>query len=161
MAIATPDLFALASGDAEGFMPLNAFDGALLRAGVGNTNLVRMSSIIPPRCRRLAAIELPPGALVPVAYASESSERPGELIAAAVAAALPEDPRLPGLIMEHHGSGPAREIEATVRRMAEEGFRTRGWRIRELVSIAAEHRVVHAGCAFACVVLWYSQESRT
>ncbi|RTZ61607.1 MAG: pyruvoyl-dependent arginine decarboxylase, partial [Gammaproteobacteria bacterium] len=44
MIIKTPTSYSFASGASEGFTPLNAFDGALLDAGVGNTNLVKMSS---------------------------------------------------------------------------------------------------------------------
>src|SRR5206468_7432297 len=36
------------AGNAEGSTPLNAFDNALLAAGIGNINLVRISSILPP-----------------------------------------------------------------------------------------------------------------
>ena len=62
----TPTLHAFVSGSSEGFTPLNAFDGALLDAGVGNTNLVKMSSIVPPATREVdvADMRLPPGALV-------------------------------------------------------------------------------------------------
>src|SRR5262249_3760585 len=36
---------------AEGGTPLNAFDNALLAGGIGNVNLVKMSSIMPPAIR--------------------------------------------------------------------------------------------------------------
>ena len=48
MIFKTPTQYFLVSGASDGYMPLNAFDGALLQAGIGNTNLVRMSSIVPP-----------------------------------------------------------------------------------------------------------------
>ena len=48
MIIKTPTTHTFVSGASEGYTPLNAFDGALLAAGVGNTNLVKMSSIVPP-----------------------------------------------------------------------------------------------------------------
>ncbi len=38
---------ATTSGSAEGTTPLNAFDNALLAAGIGNINLVKVSSILP------------------------------------------------------------------------------------------------------------------
>jgi len=38
----------LVAGAAEGASELNAFDGALLSAGIGDLNLVRVTSIIPP-----------------------------------------------------------------------------------------------------------------
>ncbi len=152
--IKTPTKYFLASGASEGYTPLNAFDSALLNAGVGNTNLVKMSSIVPPRCQQVAPIELPPGALVPVAYASITSDSPGETIAAAVAVALPKDLDQNGLIMEYSAKGLREEIEEKVRQMAIEGMKVRGWEIRDLQSVATEYRVKKVGAAFAAVVLW-------
>lgn len=142
------------SGNAEGYAPLNAFDHALLAAGVGDTNLVRMSSILPPSCQKLEPFKLPYGALVPVAYADMVSSNPGEVIAAAVAIAIPTDPTLPGLIMEHHGVGSLEEIHNQVREMAVRGMIHRNREISDIVSIGAEHRVEEHGAAFAGVVLW-------
>ena len=93
MIIKTPTKFFLVSGSSEGFSLLNAFDGALLASGVGDTNLVRMSSILPPGCEETipAPVPMPQGALVPVAYASLYSDVPGEIISAAVAIGIPKD----------------------------------------------------------------------
>jgi len=153
--IKTPTQYFLASGASEGYTRLNAFDGALLNAGVGNTNLVKMSSIVPPRCLQVAPVELPPGALVPVAYASITSDVPGETIAAAIAAAFPKDLDRNGLIMEYSAKGPKEEIEETVRQMAIEGMKVRGWEIRDLQSVGSEHTVKKVGAAFAALVLWH------
>ncbi len=142
------------AGSADAKMPLNAFDHALLDAGIGDVNLVRLSSILPPSCEKVEPFQLPYGALVPVAYADMVSSNPGEWVAAAVAIAIPVDPTLPGLIMEHHGVGRLDEIEATVREMAVTGFNHRNREIREIVSIGAEHQVEQHGAAFAGVVLW-------
>jgi len=152
--IKTPTQYFLASGASEGYTPLNAFDGALLDAGIGNTNLVKMSSIVPPHCQQVAPFQLPPGALVPVAYASITSDIPGETISAAIAVALPNDLDHNGLIMEYSAKGHREEIEERVRQMAIEGMKVRGWEIRDLQSIASEYTVKKVGAAFAAVVLW-------
>jgi arginine decarboxylase len=149
-----PSRFSLVSGTAEGFMPLNAFDQALLVAGVGDTNLVKMSSILPPGCQQMERISLPYGALVPVAYADQVYSEPGAVISAAVAIGIPADPSLPGLIMEHHGVGPLADTLATVREMAAQGMAYRNREIKEILSIGAEHTVQKHGAAFAAVVLW-------
>jgi arginine decarboxylase len=156
--IKTPTHYFLVSGASEGFTPLNAFDGALLRAGIGDTNLVKMSSIVPPHCQLISPVPLPPGSLVPTAYASITSDIPGEIIASAVAVALPENPDYPGLIMEYSAKGPKAEIEETVRQMAIEGMKVRGRVIKDLNSIAVEHRVQKVGVALAAVVLWEREE---
>jgi arginine decarboxylase len=75
----------LARGSAEGHTPLNAFDGALINAGIGDFNVVKVSSIIPPGSSEIQPRELPCGAIVPVAYAFITSDIPGEFISAAVA----------------------------------------------------------------------------
>ena len=158
MIIKTPTHYFLVSGASEGFTPLNGFDGALLSAGIGDTNIVKMSSIVPPRCQRISPVPLPAGSLVPTAYASITSDIPGEIIASAVAVALPENPDYPGLIMEYSARGPKAEIEETVRQMAIDGMKLRGRVIKDLNSIAVEHRVQKVGATLAAVVLWEREE---
>lgn len=158
MIIKTPTHYFLVSGNSEGFTLLNAFDGALLCAGIGDTNLVKMSSIVPPRCQLIHPVPLPPGALIPTAYASITSDVPGQVISSAVAVALPENPDYPGLIMEYSARGPKAEIEETVRQMAIEGMKLRGRVIKDLNSIAVEHRVKKVGATIAAVVLWEREE---
>lgn len=152
-----PDIYFPTSGSSDASSELNAFDHALLDAGIGDTNLVKMSSIVPPSCQKVESFRLPYGSLVPVAYASMTSEREGTWIAAAVACAIPEDPSLAGLIMEHHGYGRASEIEERVRAMALEGMKHRERPIRRIVSVSAEHQVQTAGAAFAGIVLWWNE----
>ncbi|MBN2232319.1 MAG: arginine decarboxylase, pyruvoyl-dependent [Deltaproteobacteria bacterium] len=152
----TPNIHFLVSGSSEGFTQLNSFDGALLDAGIGDTNLVKMSSIVPPGSRVVEPVKLPAGALVPVAYASITSSLPGEMISAAVAAAYPDDPSLPGLIMEYSSRGHREEVEDIVRRMAAKGLEMRGRSAARIDSISVQHKVESIGTAFAAVVLWYA-----
>jgi arginine decarboxylase len=144
---------AATSGHAEGGSSLNAFDNALLAAGIGNVNLIKVSSIMPPE---VAIVELPkirPGALVPTAYAAITSETPGETLAAAVGYALPDDPAKNGVIMEFHGVGTQAEAERAIDLMLAEAFRVRGESIREQRIVSAEHRVERIGCALAAITL--------
>jgi len=152
-----PNIYFPTAGSADSITELNAFDHALLAAGIGDTNLVKMSSIVPPSCNKVDPFRLPYGSLVPVAYAAMTSEVEGEWISAAVACAIPVDPTRAGLIMEHHGQGRATEIEAQVREMCMEGMRHREREYRTIVSISSEHQVVKAGAAFAGIVLWWHE----
>ena len=154
MIIKTPTHYFLVSGASEGFTPLNAFDGALIQAGIGNTNIVKMSSILPPHCQQVSPLALPPGALVPAAYAAITSDVAGEIVSAGVAVALPEDENQNGLIMEYSAKGERLKIEEMVRNMAVEGMKLRGWKIKDLKSIAIEYRIKKIGAALAAVVLW-------
>lgn len=144
---------AATAGHAEGSTPLNAFDNALLAAGIGNVNLVKVSSIIPPDADVVPLPQLKPGALVPAAYAAITGRVPGELISAAVGYALPEDRTKAGVIMEYQDKVPRADAERVICQMLEEAFRVRGETIRELAVVAVEHRVERIGCAVAAVTL--------
>jgi arginine decarboxylase len=149
----TVTMAAATAGHAEGGTSLNAFDNALLAAGIGNINLLKVSSIVPPE---VAIIDLPkikPGALVPTAYAAITSEVPGETLAAAVGYALPDDPAKPGVIMEFHGIASRETAEQAIDGMLEEAFRVRGESIREKRIFAVEHTVGRVGCALAAITL--------
>ena len=156
----TAKVFFLASGAAEGYSPLNAFDAALIQAGIGDFNLVKVSSIIPPGCKEGRPRSHPPGSVVPAAYAYIISDIPGEVVSAAVAAALPERETDAGLIMEYSARGHQQEAEEIVRNMAVEGMRIRGRGIKEIKSLAVEYKVQTIGAAVAAVVLWpYHEET--
>ncbi len=153
--IPRPTCFYLAAGAAEGYSPLNSFDAALLQAGVGDCNLVKLSSILPPNCRLVEPYPPEYGSLTPVAYASMHSALPGEQIAGAVACAIPVDPSLPGVIMEYSARGSAETTEEIVRDMAAEAFKVRGRELKEILSISIEHKIENLGAVFAAVVLGY------
>ena len=135
---------------------MNAFDGALLASGVGDTNLVKMSSILPPRCEELKPppVSLPEGALVPVAYASLCSDVPGEIISAAVAIGIPKDANRAGLIMEYSARAEESVVVERVKKMVEKGMEVRNRAIKEIMPISASYKVVAIGAVFAGVVLW-------
>ncbi len=149
-----PTTFMLVAGAAEGPSRLNAFDNALLEAGIGDLNLVKISSVLPAGAYEIAHLNVAPGALVPTAYGAVESQVPGEMIAAAVAIALPADGKS-GVIFEYSGRTNAEDAEAAVRRMAEAAFERRGRPLREVRSRSVEHRVVQIGCAIAAVALGF------
>lgn len=156
MIIKTPTRFFLVSGSSEGFSLLNAFDGALLASGVGDTNLVKMSSILPPGCTEInpPPVPMPQGALVPVAYASLNSDAPGETISAAVAIGIPQDANRAGLIMEYSARAEESVVVERVKKMVEKGMELRNRAIKDVMAISATHKVVGIGAVFAGVVLW-------
>ncbi len=153
--VSTPNIFCLVEGAGEGRTLLNAFDQALLAAGVGDTNLMRMSSIVPPGAKQRKSVTLPRGGLIPVAYAHIDSNKPGEVISAAIAVALPEDPDLAGVIMEFEDRAPLQEVEAKVRQMAQDAFEHRNRKLAALFSTGVEHTVKECAAVFAGAVLWY------
>ena len=138
-------LAAATAGHAEGGTTLNAFDNALLAAGIGNINLLKVSSILPPDVPVVDLPKIKLGALVPTAYAAMTSETPGETVAAAVGYAVPDDPAKNGVIMEFHGVASRDEAERQIRAMLDEAFRVRGEPIAEMRITAVEHRVERTG----------------
>ncbi len=146
------------AGNAEGSTPLNAFDNALLAAGIGNINLIKISSILPPGVDLVPLPKIKLGAVVATAYAAMTSEVPGEVVAAAVGWARPHDPKKNGVIMEFHDKATREEAERMIVQMLEEAFRVRGERIKDMQVFAVEHRVERTGCALAAVTLLASDD---
>ncbi|MBO8125761.1 MAG: arginine decarboxylase, pyruvoyl-dependent [Firmicutes bacterium] len=149
----TPKKFTVVAGAAEGATRLNAFDNALLASGIGNLNLLRVSSILPPGCEEVEHLDIPPGSLTPTAYGSIISETPGKKIAAAVAIGFSENDF--GVIMEYSGECSKEEAEAEVARMVEEAFKVRGRKLVRVLAKGSEIVVDKCACAFAAVALWY------
>ncbi|MFA0776005.1 MAG: hypothetical protein THHGLFOP_001532 [Candidatus Fervidibacter sp.] len=142
----------LVAGKAEGATPLNAFDNALLTAGIGDVNLIKVSSIVPPGAEVLTETpNLPRGALVPCVYAERTSETPGERIAVALAVGLADDGF--GIVMESEGA-TAEEARARAMEMVAEAFQVRRLPLRRTLSIAVEHQVVRCGAVVAACVYW-------
>jgi len=148
-----PKKYFVTAASSEGETTLTAFDGALLKARVGNTNLLRVSSILPPDCQYEPDLVVPPGSLLPIAYGSITSSDKGDIISAAVAVGIKHGSF--GVIMEFSGKCSKREAEMQVTKMVEEAFRIRGLELEEVKVAAAEHVVENIGCAFAAVPLWY------
>ncbi|MTI88778.1 MAG: arginine decarboxylase, pyruvoyl-dependent [Balneolaceae bacterium] len=155
--VKTPNIYCLVSGTAEGNTRLNAFDNALLEAGIGDTNLMRMSSICPPDARQVSRDEimLPKGGLIPLAYATIDSQTPQMWIASAVAVGIPEDPAEPGVIMEFEDHTRLEYVENIVEQMVVDAFEYRKRKLKEIKKIGIEHQVDKCGATFAGVLLWY------
>lgn len=157
MMVKTPNAFALVKGAAEGRTRLNAFDKALLVAGIGDTNLMKMSSILPPGAVQAAIDEfsLPKGGLLPLAYATIDGTTPGRLISSAIAVGIPENINEAGVIMEFEDHANLDTVEAIVRQMVVDAFDYRKRKLKEIKSIGIQHKVQVCGSTFAAVVLWY------
>lgn len=153
--VKTPDIYCLVKGKGDANMPLNAFDMALLDAGIGDTNLIKMSSIVPPDAQEVESVDLPKGGLIPVAFAELGSSVKGQIISAAIAVGIPEDPKLPGLIMELEDLNPLEIVETRVRQMVIDGFKYRNRKLKEVKMLGIEHIVEKHGSVFAAAVLWY------
>ncbi len=140
------------AGAGEGSTDLNAFDHALMDAGIANLNFIRVTSIFPHGARVVPMRPYAPGLLMPAVYARISRHTPGERIAAAVGIGISPDAY--GVIMEHSHAGASENADQIVRRMVEEAMATRGLRPAEIVIVSKEHIVQRTGCVIAAVLFW-------
>lgn len=88
---------------------LASFELALRQAGIAHCNLILVSSIFPPGCKRINKEEgirlLNPGEIVFCVYDRLATNEPNRLIAASVGVAIPADDTQHGYLSEHHGYG--------------------------------------------------------
>lgn len=88
---------------------LQSFEMALRDAGIAEYNLVTVSSIFPPNCRRISKEEgkklLNPGQVVFCVMARNATSEPNRLIAASIGLAQPADANNYGYLSEHHPFG--------------------------------------------------------
>ncbi len=88
---------------------LTSFELALRDAGVAPYNLVTVSSIFPPNCKRVPRDEglklLSPGSIVHCVMARNATNEPNRLVAASIGVAMPADPNQYGYLSEHHPFG--------------------------------------------------------
>ncbi len=148
-----PEQYLIGAAAADGQHTLTAFDAALIKIGIGDCNLVRVSSILPPGCQEVPeGFRFPDGSLVPTVYGVANSSTPGERVAAAVGIGFYHDSF--GVIMEHSGLLTAEEARGKVEEMIREAFVIRGMELKGIKIKSTEHRVTTAGAAVAAVALW-------
>ncbi|GAB6274455.1 MAG: arginine decarboxylase, pyruvoyl-dependent [Peptococcaceae bacterium] len=149
----TPKKFFLTCAAAEGKNHLTAFDNALLKARIGNVNIIRVSSILPPGTVYEPGLSIPPGSLVPTAYGYIISDVPGEIISAAVGVGFSRDTF--GLIMEYAGKCLEEEARQKVESMLREAFAARDMSLSEIMIVSCVHQTEKIGCSLAAVPMWY------
>ncbi len=93
---------------------LASFELALRNAGIEKCNLVTVSSIYPPKCKRITKEEglklIKPGEITFCVMARNSTNEPNRLIAASIGVAMPSDKRMYGYLSEHHPYGETEKV---------------------------------------------------
>jgi arginine decarboxylase len=88
---------------------LTSFESALRSAGIERCNLVSVSSIFPPGCKRVSREEglkeIQPGQITFAVMARNSTNEPNRLIASSIGVALPADNTQYGYLSEYHPFG--------------------------------------------------------
>lgn len=92
---------------------LQSFELALRDAKIEKCNLVTVSSIYPPGCRRISTEDglraLQPGQITFAVMARNATNEPNRLIAASIGVATPSDASQYGYLSEHHPFGETDE----------------------------------------------------
>lgn len=140
----------ITSGKAEGPTKLNAFDNALLDAGIGDINLIKVSSIIPAGA---GIVELPQflaGKMVNTVLSYVSSEKKGDQLCAVIAVAISDEL---GCVVEHGGINQDPEkVKGEALDMVNSMMQIRGLEINDIIIRCQEHQVKNQGAAIAAVV---------
>jgi arginine decarboxylase len=88
---------------------LTSFEQALRNAGIAQLNLVRVSSIFPPRCKLVSKEQglkyLAPGTLTYAVLSDNATNEPHRLIAASIGVAIPRAADQYGYLSEYHSFG--------------------------------------------------------
>ena len=88
---------------------LSSFEVSLRSAGIEKCNLVNVSSIYPPNCKKISKEEglkeIQPGQITFAVMARNSTNEPNRLIAASIGAAIPSDKSNYGYLSEYHPFG--------------------------------------------------------
>ena len=149
----TPKYYTVVSGLGNSEYELVAFDKALLDAGIGDYNLVKVSSIIPASCSFREEIDLKKGSIIFAAYASKTVSD-GEAGSTAVAIAVSTCDEENGVIFE--ASSDDNNAKDIVKKMCHDAMDNRKRKIKEIItsSIFIKGCPQKYTCGISAVVLW-------
>lgn len=147
------------SGKGYGNTLLNAFDKALLDAGIGNLNLIQVSSVVPAdaevfELRKVVPLEILPGTFIPAVYTYITSDTIGENIAAAVAVGKPYNKETNGMIFESALVGDLVTACDVAKAMVKEAFEMRDLEVDNLIVVGSELTINDKiGCVIAAALM--------
>jgi len=152
----------MSKGKGSSVNGLPSFDKALLDAGVGNYNLVRLSSILPAEHVWVQPQDITShiqeGSLLPTAYSTITSDIEGDVIVSTIGVGLPVDHSHVGVIMEYSTKNVTeQEALDTLHDMIKEAFEIRGWELDNIVSTSISDKVEKGGVkhtTFCCISEW-------
>lgn len=109
----SPSKFFLTKGAGIAREQLSSYELALRDAGIAQFNLVSVSSILPPGCKKIPREKgialLKPGEIVFSVMVKNSTNEPNRLISASVGCAIPAGNKRYGYLSEHHSFGETEE----------------------------------------------------
>jgi arginine decarboxylase len=141
---------AIVSGKAEGPTKLNAFDNALSNAGIGDANLIKVSSMLE---KNTTVVELPKikaGKMVNCVLSHAISDKKDDLIFAVVAVAIGDNL---GCVVEKSGKNEdLYDVKNDVIAMVKYMMEIRNEKINGLIVEDLHHKVENIGSVISSVV---------
>lgn len=154
-----PNTVVITTGHAEGKYKLNAFDNALIDAGIGHLNLIKVSSILPPACKFLDIKDIlvqkiiKPANFMPCVLSSLINTLPGTKICSSIGIALPQNESNYGLIFEYSGALKKVECEQIVKNMLLNAASRRNILFKTIRVYSEIHIVNEVGCTISAALL--------
>ncbi|HTX61053.1 MAG TPA: arginine decarboxylase, pyruvoyl-dependent [Methanobacterium sp.] len=140
----------ITSGKAEGPTKLNAFDNALLKAGIGDVNLIKVSSIIPAGTEMVELPIFPAGKMVNTVLSYVTSDNKGDELCAVIAVAIGDEL---GCVVENNGiNKDPKQVKEEAEDMARYMMEVRGLIIKDLIVKCQNHCVKDLGAAVSALV---------
>lgn len=141
---------AIVSGKDEGPTKLNAFDNALADAGIGDVNLIKVSSMLAGNAEVERLPKLKAGAMVNCVLSEITSNKTGDEIAAVIAVAIGE--KL-GCVVETTGINKStNDLIDEAKMMVEYMMDKRGVEIKDLIVESSTTTVEKTASVVASVV---------
>ncbi|WP_405268142.1 pyruvoyl-dependent arginine decarboxylase [Methanobrevibacter sp.] len=141
---------AIVSGKDEGPTKLNAFDNALADAGIGDVNLIKVSSMLSGNCKIEELPKLKPGAMVNCVLSEITSDNPGDEITAVIAIAIGDEL---GCVVETTGINKDKnDLINEAKMMVEYMMGKRGVEIKDLIVDSSTTTVEKIASVVASVI---------
>ena len=141
---------AIVSGKDEGPTKLNAFDNALTDAGIGDVNLIKVSSMLAKNTEINELPKLKAGAMVNCVLSEITSDNPGDEITAVIAVAIGEEL---GCVVETTGINENPEdLTNEARKMVKYMMEKRGVKTKDLIIEKSTATVEEIASVVASVV---------
>ena len=141
---------AIVSGKDEGPTELNAFDNALMDAGIGDVNLIKVSSMLAGNAEVMPLPTLDAGSMVNCVLSTVTSSNKGDHITAVVAVAIGEEL---GCVVEKTGINEDSEnLKEEAIFMVRYMMEKRNIEINEIIVEDATHVVEEIGSVVSSVV---------
>ena len=141
---------AIVSGSDEGPTKLNAFDNALTDAGIGDVNLIKVSSMLAGNAEISELPKLKAGAMVNCVLSEVTSDVPGDKITAVIAVAIGTEL---GCVVETTGKNKeADDLIEEAKMMVEYMMEKRGVEIEDLIVECSTTTVSKTASVVASVV---------